>query len=242
VITDHDEILAARVAADLARELWDMREATRPETLSIDEALDRAAAAGPGLVVLADIADNPGGGAPCDSTFILQRIVERGIKDVALGCVYDIGAVQTCKEAGLGARLTLRIGGKMGVSSGLPLDLSVTVRALTDQHKQTVQGEVGQFGAAAWVSADNGLDIVLVSVRDQTMSPTAFTEIGIDLSGKRIVVVKSTQHFYAEFAPIAAEVVYVSTPGALTPDFANIAYEKRSLNYWPRVENPFLLS
>jgi microcystin degradation protein MlrC len=216
-----------------------MREAARPAALAIDAALDRALAVDAGPVVLADIADNPGGGAPCDSTFILSRIVERGISDVALGCIYDIGAVQACKEAGVGVRLTLRIGGKSGVSSGNPVDLTVTVRALEEDHNQSMVGTISRLGSAAWVSTDDNVDIVLMTLREQTFSPTAFTGLGIDLSGKRIVVVKSTQHFHAEFAPIAKEVFYVSTPGALTPDFANIPYGVRDLNFWPRVDNPF---
>ena len=89
------------------------------------------------------------------------------------------------------------------------------------------------------MSTDDNIDIVLMTVREQTFAPTAFTELGIDLESKRIVVVKSSQHFHAKFAPIAREVLYVSTPGALTPDFVNIPYRVRSLNYWPRVENPF---
>ncbi|MFM0729504.1 M81 family metallopeptidase [Paraburkholderia sediminicola] len=239
VVTDNDEATAQRIAAQLAQELWDMREAARPAHLSIDDALDRALAGDGGPVVLADLADNPGGGAPCDSTFILRRLIERGIADVALGCMYDIGSVQVCREAGVGTRLTLRIGGKLGVSSGAPLDLVVTVRALADEHHQSMGAMARPLGSAAWVSTDDNIDVVLMTVREQTIAPTAFTGLGIDLASKRIVVVKSSQHFHAEFAPIAREVLYVSTPGALTPDFVNIPYRVRSLNYWPRVENPF---
>ncbi|NML99089.1 M81 family metallopeptidase [Paraburkholderia sp. RP-4-7] len=239
VVTDNDEATAQRIAAQLGQELWDMREAARPAHLSIDDALDRALAGDGGPVVLADLADNPGGGAPCDSTFILRRLIERGIADVALGCMYDIGAVQVCREAGVGTRLTLRIGGKLGVSSGAPLDLTVTVRALKDEHHQSMGATARPLRSAAWVSTDDNIDIVLMTVREQTFAPTAFTELGIDLASKRIVVVKSSQHFHAKFAPIAREVLYVSTPGALTPDFVNIPYRVRSLNYWPRVENPF---
>ncbi|WP_028222307.1 M81 family metallopeptidase [Paraburkholderia oxyphila] len=241
VITDNDEALARRIATQPGQELWEMRKEARPQAVSIDEALDHALAFDGGPVVLADVADNPGGGAPCDSTFILQRLVERGVDNVALGCVYDIGAVQTCREAGIGTRLTLRIGGKTGVSSGASVDLTVTVRAIVDEHVQRIEGGwVSRLGSAVWVFSDSGIDIVLVTVREQTIAPTAFTDLGIDLKSKRLVVVKSMQHFHAEFAPIAREVLYVSTPGALTPDFANLPYRVRSLNYWPRVESPFL--
>lgn len=241
VIANGDVATAQKVADELFRELWDMREATRPSESSIDSALNRAEArmfeGRP--IVLADVADNPGGGAPCDSTFILRRLVSRGMGNAAFGCFYDLGAVQVCREAGVGTRLTLRIGGKLGESSGDPIDLSVIVRALKDDHHQTMNDSRLEFGASAWVATDDDVDIVLVSRREQTFSPAAFTGLGIDLTKKNVVVVKSTQHFHAGFAPIAREIVYVSAPGAITLDFANIPYQLRSLIYWPKVEDPF---
>ena len=68
------------------------------------------------------------------------------------------------------------------------------------------------------------------------------TGLGVALEGKRVVVVKSTQHFYAAFAPVASQVRYVAAPGAIPPDFANIAFTKRTLPYWPRVADPFAQS
>ncbi|VVE13954.1 microcystin LR degradation protein MlrC-like protein [Pandoraea horticolens] len=239
VVGDEDKALAQSAADQLGKALWEMREAARPTVTSIDDALHKAEPKSGAPIVLADIADNPGGGAPGDSTFILQRLTERRVGNVALGCLYDVGAVQMCREAGVGARLTLRIGGKSGPSSGVPVDLAVTVRGLLDEHSQSLAGMTCKFGSSAWVSTNDNIDIVLVSVREQTFSLSAFTGIGVDLLSKHIVVVKSTQHFHAEFAPIASEVIYVSTPGALTPDFINIPYRARDLNYWPRVADPF---
>ena len=64
------------------------------------------------------------------------------------------------------------------------------------------------------------------------------TTIGLDLAKKRIVVVKSTQHFYAGFEPIAAEILYVAAPGTLTSDYGSIPYTKRDGNFWPKVADP----
>ena len=80
---------------------------------------------------------------------------------------------------------------------------------------------------------------LLASVRSQTYHPDAFTAFGIDPAKKALIVVKSTQHFYAGFAPLAKEIRYVTTPGAIPPDFANIAFTKLARPYWPRVEDPF---
>ena len=84
------------------------------------------------------------------------------------------------------------------------------------------------------------MHLLIASLRSQVYGTDAFTGIGITLADKRLVVVKSTQHFHAQFAPLASEVLYVSTPGALTLDFASIPYRVRSPDYWPRVEDPFV--
>lgn len=239
VVADGDAQRAAALAHQLGNEFWALRYEVQPKWLDLDHGLDVALAVGTGPVVVADVADNPGGGAPGDSTFILRRIVERDIPNVALGCFWDLGAIQICADAGVGATLDLRIGGKCGTASGDPIDLRVTVRAVHDTHSQSIRGMSIPLGRSVWVEGANGLDIVLVSVRTQVIGVDAFTGLGVAMDAKRLVVVKSTQHFQAEFAPRAKAVVHLAAPGALTPDFAALPYRHRSLKYWPRVENPF---
>lgn len=238
VVTDNDMPAAERLAAQLGREFWDLREQTRAPVVAIDEAIDQALAIEGGPVVFGDGADNPGGGAPGDSTFVLARLLARGIGNVALGAFWDLGAIQICKDSGVGAVIDLRIGGKCGPSSGDPVDLRVTVRAIVENHTQTGLDGQTPLGTAVWVEAAGGVDIVLASVRTQVFGTDTFTGLGIELVGKKIVVVKSTQHFHAQFAPLAKKVLYVSSPGALTSDFASIPYKMRSLDYWPRVQRP----
>ncbi|WP_432767416.1 MlrC C-terminal domain-containing protein [Roseateles cavernae] len=241
VITDDDAGLASALAEQLGREFWALREQTVTPMLEIDAALDRAARTADGPVVIADIADNAGGGAMSDSTFILQALLARSAQDVAIGAFWDLGAIQLCRDAGVGARIALRIGGKCGPASGEPVDLEVVVKAVLDQHVQiglNSNDEIAPLGPSVWVQAANGLDIVLVSVRSQTFSPMVFTGLGIDLACKRLIVVKSTQHFHAQFAPLARDILYVTTPGAISMDFAALPYRVRELDYWPRVADP----
>ena len=247
VITDNDMAKAEALAKELGEEIFRIRNETSPTHDTIDEAIDRALAAPAGSkpIVFADVADNAGGGAPSDSTEILHRLVARGVGGAAIGCFWDPIAVSFCAEAGVGATFDLRIGGKCGVASGQPVDLRVTVMALSDHHTQGgLSGGRADLGAAAWVRAampdGGGIDIILNSNRSQVFHQDAFTGLGCTLADKRIVVVKSTQHFYAGFAPLAAEVRYVATKeGAIGPDFASIAFTKRTLPFWPRVADPF---
>ncbi len=240
-IADGDEELARASAERFGRALWDIREQALLRATSIDEALDAVVANAGRPVVLADVADNAGGGAPGDSTFILRRILERKITNAVSGVYYDPGAVALCFEAGVGATLDLRCGGKLGTASGAPVDLRVTVRGLREQHEQESMDDSDPvpFGPSAWVEHE-GVHLVLASVRGQVFAPDAFTGLGIPLSGARAIVVKSSHHFYGKFAPLASQVLYVSTPGALQVDFDRIGYTRRSLNYWPRVADPFV--
>jgi microcystin degradation protein MlrC len=239
VITDDRPELGAKLAGTLTDWLWQNREATRASLVDIDGALDIVQAAVKFPVVVADGADNAGGGAPSDSTFILERAIARGMGDAAFGFLYDPGAVNICREAGVGARLELRIGGKLSKTSGPPLDMSVTVRSIIEAHSQHGLGLTWPLGASARVETDERIDIVLTSVRTQAFDPEAFTKLGVRLADKRMIVVKSIHHFYAKFGPLASQVVYVAAPGALDRRFEALPYTRRSLNYWPRVQDPW---
>lgn len=239
VVADGDEALARSVADELGREIVRLREALRPRFPDIDAALKKAAAT-PGRIVLADVGDNAGGGAPSDNTELLRALLDRRIGDAASGAYWDPIAAQICAEAGEGASLPIRLGGKCGPASGRPLDLTVTVRAVRESFEQAGLGPGARqpMGLTIWAEAA-GIDLVINSIRTQIFSPDAFTGLGIDLAGKRLVIVKSSQHFQTLFAPIADLTVQVATPGALGMDFAALPYTKRDPTYFPRVDDPF---
>jgi microcystin degradation protein MlrC len=81
------------------------------------------------------------------------------------------------------------------------------------------------LGDVAAVHCD-GIDIVVSSERCQCYSPSIFSDLGIDPKNKRILVVKSAQHFYGAFAPLAHEVIYMAAPGAVAPDPRLISYRR----------------
>ena len=223
----------AALARRLADELIAMREALAVPYPGIDASLDEALAAGGGPVVLADGADNPGGGAAGDATFVLKRLLERGITDACLGPLWDPIAARIAFEAGVGARLNLRIGGKIGPLSGDPLDLAVTVQALRpDMFMTGLSNTPTALGDCALVESD-GVQIVLISVRNQALDTDLFTKLGVDLSAKKIIVVKSSQHFYASFSKVAKKVIYVGAPGAVTLDLKTLPYRRIQRPKWP---------
>lgn len=245
VITDDARHEGDRLALDLADRFFAIRHDTAQPLLSIDEALDQAMKSDLSPIVAADGADNPGGGAPSDSTFILERILARGVDNALIAFLYDPEAVKILIDAEVGAKLNLRIGGKTGLASGNPVDLAVELKAVLRNHSQSGLGLRWPLGTAVWVRAANCLDLVLTTIRSQPFDPESLEKLGIDLKSKRLIVVKSIQHFHAGFAPLAkGGVIYIAAPGALTPDFANIPYVRKSSDYWPRSDaaTPCLLT
>ena len=239
VVSDGDLSKASALAEQLGKEVWDMREATAMPPRDMNDILDEAAGHNKGPVVIADTSDNAGGGAPSDSTYLLGAALEKGLNNIASGLYWDPVAVRFCEEAGEGATLDLRIGGKVGKASGLPLDLKVTVKKIVHDATQTFGTSTNLLGTAVWVQMDGDIDLVLNTQRTQAFHPDAFTKLGIDLSAKKMVFVKSSQHFYAGFNPIAEAVLYCATPGAIAPHYGAIPFKVFTQPYWPKVENPF---
>ena len=225
---------AQTIANQLAEEVWRMREFSQPIMKSIDEALDIVQSSDRGPIVLADIADNAGGGAPADSSFILKAVLDRGIQGVAFALMYDPVLVQNCHKAGIGGTLQVRVGGKLSRYSGEPVDLEVTIKGLARDARQVAFGTtVDPMGDTAWIHG-RGVDIIVSSVRTQCFDPVAFSHIGCDPRARRVLVVKSINHFQAGFAPIAARTIAVETPGALSMDFAHLPYRVFKRPYWPK--------
>jgi len=233
VYTDGDKAKAEALARRLADELIGLREALGVRYPGIDASLDEALAFDGAPVVLADGADNPGGGAASDATFILRRMIERGIGNAAVGPMWDPIAVRIAFDAGVGARLSMRIGGKISPLSGDPLDLECTVKAL--QHDLVMTGLSNTptlMGDSALIEAQ-GIEIVLITLRNQAIDTDLFTQLGCDLAARKIIVVKSSQHFHASFSKVAKHVIYAGAPGAVTLDLTTLPYRKIRRPKWP---------
>jgi microcystin degradation protein MlrC len=232
---------AVFAAKAMARRLYGARHALRPQFLDIETSLARAAAL-PGCTVLGDYADNPGGGAAGDSTYFLRALFAHEARHSAIGCFWDPMVASLCEQAGVGARLPVRLGGKSGPTSGDPVDLTVEVMGIQPQHSQASFGARRPLGLSVWLRSGGGrgcIDIAVISIRAQTFDPDAFTGLGMDLSAMRLIVVKSSSHYQAGFAAVARQMWSVRTPGALQLDIEHLPYTQRDGDYFPRVDDPW---
>lgn len=237
-VTDNQPETGAALAEKLGRELFAMRGTFMVSQVDEHVAVDVAVAATKGPVVIADVWDNPGGGPAGDATVILGELIARGVTDVAVGTIWDPIAVQICMAAGEGAEIALRFGAKSAPDTGLPIDKIVTVRKLVPNAEMRFGESFAPFGDAAWISFD-GIDVILNSTRAQSFDPSLFSAMGIEPTSRKILLIKSTNHFYDSFSRIASEIVYCSAgkPYPNTP--ATTPYRKARRDIWPMVENPW---
>lgn len=238
VIADGSAEKAANLAKEFGHRLWDIREGLRMNYPDIGQALDIVAASNHGPIALADMGDNAGGGAPADSTFFLQEILKRGMKDIAHGIFWDPVLVAMCQDAGVGARMRVRLGGKICAESGDAVDIEATVRGIREGMTQKLGDSDMPMGTGVWLDAD-GVHLIVSSIRTQNFSPSVYTDLGIDITAMKALIPKSTNHFYQNFERISPQVIHVRSPGTVTPDMTIIPFTKRDGNFWPKVENPF---
>ncbi|MEO0497536.1 MAG: M81 family metallopeptidase, partial [Pseudomonadota bacterium] len=226
VYCDGDAHVALETAQQLKTRLWEIAAELEPQFTALEDAIAACRKSRDGPLVLADIADNPGGGAPSDSTFVLEAMLDAGVEDAAIGLLFDPMAVKLCHQVGPGGHLKLRIGGKISPFSGQPLDLDVDVMDVRESARmQVIEGVSFPMGDTAWVRT-RGIDIVLSSERLQMYAPDGFAHIGLDPAERNVLVVKSSNHFRAFFGEMVNEIIDVTTPGAIHFSFRDIPYKK----------------
>ncbi len=225
VVTRDNASLANQLADDLAGRWWRGRQAMRWRGVALDRIGEMLDTAAEGPIVLADIADNPGAGAPGDSTWLLRAVLEHGARDVAMATIVDPATVSACHAAGTGARLELAVGGRQGATSGDPVVREWTVRHLGEgvfaNEGPIGRGSITRMGRTATVEAD-GVLVMLAERRAQVMEPAAFVAGGIDPLAMRALIVKSSVHYRAAFSPVAREMIDVETPGPCPSDLSTL--------------------
>jgi microcystin degradation protein MlrC len=231
VATNGDQALADACADRLADTAWEHRREFAHRAPAVREAVAEALALAEGgrPVVLADIADNTGGGAAGDTTAVLREVLRVGARGTTIACLWDPEAVQACLRAGVGTTVSLPVGGKIDPSHGAPVAVTGRVRTLSDGrfvHKgPMLRGLEGRLGPTAVLEVDE-VKIILISQRWQTLDPEMIRFVGIDPLGERLLVVKSTIHYRAAFEPLAHAIVEVDAPGLSSSNLARFNFTR----------------
>lgn len=232
VLTDDAKQHGDKLAGEVGRELIALREQAAPPEYSVDGAIDFALAQPDGPIVIADTTDNAGGGAPSDNTTFIHRLIARGIQGAAVAPVWDPMAVRMAFDAGEGAKLPFRFGGKTAKASGAPVDAEVDIIRCVPNAFQSFSGATVGIGDAASIRM-GGVEAVLISTRAQGMGTDLFSNLGIEPRQRKILVVKSNQHFHASFSQIAAQIIYAEGDGPLPRDYKRLPWRKVQRPIWP---------
>jgi len=204
------------------------------ELYAPDEAVQHARSLGePGApVVLADTQDNPGAGGNGDTTGLLAALVRQNAPEAVLGLLIDAAAAKRAHEAGQGATLAFSLGGKSGIAGDAPFAGEFTVERLADGNFTCTGPMFNGFrmtlGPMALLRsrAAPGVRVVLASKKVQAADQEMFRHLGLEPRRERILGLKSSVHFRADFEPIAREILVVKAPGPALADPAEFEWTK----------------
>lgn len=232
LVTSRGSEAAARATAvDIARRAWADHERYRPSLTSLDDAVSQVLTSSRPLI-LADVADNPGGGGRGNTTWILEALVKAGATGVIMGIHYDPALAAAAHAAGDGADIDACFNSAEDHPDSRPFKARAWVRRLLDGdcvgRRGFYAGRRMSLGPTALLDL-GGVEVVVVSVRTQCADPVFFEMVGLDIAAARAVVVKSRGHFRAGFDEFfdSDQVVEVDAPGLTSPvltrfPFANL--------------------
>lgn len=230
---------AEEIKESLADEMWRTREIVTNTYLTPEQAAAMALSHdGKGKpLIIADYADNPGAGTYGDSTTLLKALLEAEVPDVAFGLMRDPEAVSVLKNYAEGQKATINLGGKIDPKfGGGPLNLTGKVLRITDGRfvcqGPMYQGITKNLGPTIVFQVE-GVEILITTNLLQLLDRQMFVANGLIPEKKRVVVVKSMQHFRAAFEPMASRVIVCDGGGLATPARGKLPFSKARRPLWP---------
>jgi microcystin degradation protein MlrC len=196
-----------------------------------DDAIQQALEVSGGPVVINETSDNPGCGGPGDGTHLLRSLLDAHLPNTVFCGIRDPDVVQQAHDAGVGSTIELNLGGKTDQLHGAPIECSGYVKVLTDG-ETVIEASTGRgwrypLGPTALLSIE-GVEVIVITRNAQTLDRTPLILHGIDPLRRKIVGLKSSQHFRSGFQSIAAAIITTDPPGLTTV----------RLEEMPRVHSP----
>ncbi|MGL6109617.1 MAG: M81 family metallopeptidase, partial [Rubrivivax sp.] len=244
VTTDNDMALAERYRDELLHAAWEARAAFVYKLEKLEDSVARAKAMTPspggGPIFLLDHSDNAASGGPMDTTRVLAEILRQRLDNVAAFGIFDPQAVRQAIAAGIGATITLSIGGKqkmpMCPEPSEPIEVTGRVKTIFDG-KYRAKGPMAagtQQDMGHAVVLDTGrVEIVLFSRHVEPFDVNTLLSLGIDPMQKRYVMLKSRIHWRAGMAQLASAVVECAGVGVCTSDYAQHKFTKLRRPIYP---------
>jgi len=228
-------IKAKKIALEIANCIWDKRDTLEIENIPVDTAVDKAVCSKEYPVVLVDVADNIGGGAPGDGTVLLERLIRKKADGVII-VVSDHESVLECFRRGVGGKVELDVGGKTDDLHGRPIKVSGYIKLLSDGSFKNIgknmTGLENSMGKTAIVIC-GGIKIVLTEQPTPPNDPAMLLSIGIDISREKILIAKGAIAWKTGLNIDPAKTIYVDTPGLCSADLYSFDFKKLRYTIYP---------
>ncbi|MFZ9406718.1 MAG: M81 family metallopeptidase, partial [Burkholderiaceae bacterium] len=241
VTTRNAPAKAKQLAREIAAHAWAHRADWIPRLTSLEQATALALSSGQGSAparLFADVADNPGGGGRGNTVWILQAFAQAGVQGAVFGPVFDPMLAAEAHAAGVGGAFE----GRFNRDESHPL--SGRFEALVKVERLHSGEYLARRGISQGSRVDNGptallrlggIQVLVISRRDQARDPAQFEVMGIDLAAVRVLVLKSRGHFRAAFDEFFGneQIIEVDVPGLTTPVLGNVAWERMPRPIYP---------
>jgi len=230
---------ADRNAMDIARYAWSRRKDTIVPLFGAADAVEAALQCEQFPVLINETSDNPGGGTPGDGTHLLRELLRRNVS-AAYGFIFDPETAEQAKQAGVGARIACRIGGKTDDIHGAPVEIAdAYVKCVSDgvfYLKSPMRlGGRSCLGTTACLEVGN-VSIIVASFRTQTFDDGPFLCAGVDWTQKKIVALKSSQHFKGWWADKISTIIPCDSPGLQSADLTTFNFRLANTACFPLVD------
>jgi microcystin degradation protein MlrC len=180
-------------------------------------------------IIIADTQDNPGAGGDSDTTGMLRALVRNNAPRAATGVIYDPESAKAAHAAGVGATVTLALGGKSGIPGDAPYKETFVVEKLSDGKFVAPGPYYGgrdmDMGPSACLRIGD-VRVVVGSYKAQLADQAMYRYVGIEPTEQKILVNKSSVHFRADFEPIAEKLLICAAPGAMPADTATLPWTR----------------
>ncbi len=230
---------ADRCALEIARYAWNLRKNFAVPAHSAAMAMDLAEQIPftNGPVIIHESSDNTGGGAPGDGTHLLREMLERDLPGSAFGSVHDPEVAAMAAKAGVGAKITCKLGGKTDNLHGEPIELvDAYVKCISDGRFLGLSpmggGGICNAGLTALLVVGN-VNIIVTSIRGQAMDDGFFRVVGLRHDLLRYVAVKSSQHFKGWWKNYSSGMVACDSPGIHCADLHVFDFKFTNTGYFP---------
>ena len=237
VTTAKDKEMAQKISDDIAELAWDNRNEFLKDLPNTIDALNQVEAiwddADPRPIIIADVADNPGGGGSGDTTELMLELIKRNLPHSCAALLWDPETVQQAIKVGVGNKGIFKLGGKTSLEYGPPIEIEAYVAALSDGHYSAYDPnarDIVRIGPATRLIIGN-VQIIVNSIRLACNNADMIRALGLEPAKQRLLLIKSRGHFRASFQPMSKEIIEVDAPGAANPNLSRYPFER--LRNWP---------